>query len=99
VSGGDGDSFLQHIGDEPETGWYAFAVRPLDAPRDCFIIWQRDEQLFDYNCDDRTFPPNGEGILQYPVVISETGEITIDLNAAEREADTDADVSEDDPES
>lgn len=98
VSGGDRDIFLQHIGDEPATGWFAFAVRPLDAPRDCFVNWERDEQFFSYNCDDRTFPANGEGLFQYPVVISETGEITIDLNAAEREAEAEAEVESEDPE-
>lgn len=90
VSGGDRDIFLQHIGDDPMTGWFAFAVRPLDAPRDCFAIWNREQQRFDYNCDDRTFSAEGEGLFQYPVVISQNGEITIDLNAADRDADDDA---------
>lgn len=88
VSGGDRDIFLQHIGDAPETGWFAFAVRPNDAPRDCFINWELEEQEFSYNCDDRTIPANGEGLFQYPVMISTSGDITIDLNAAERETDT-----------
>lgn len=83
-SGGDRDIWLQHIGDQPETGWFAFAVRPPDAPRDCFVQWQVNEQLFAYNCDDRTFPADGEGLFQYPVVIAGNGEITIDLNAADR---------------
>lgn len=94
VSGGDRDIFLQHTGDEPETGWFAFAVRPIDAPRDCFIKWEADERQFSYNCDDRTFPADGEGLFQYPVAISPTGDITIDLNAADREADADTDVSD-----
>lgn len=89
-SGGDRDIWLQHIGDEPETGWFAFAVRPADAPRDCFVQWQVAEQRFSYNCDDRTFPANGDGLFQYPVVISADGEITIDLNAADRATTTEA---------
>lgn len=95
VAGGDRDIFLQHIGDEPENGWFAFAVRPIDAPRDCFISWEADERQFSYNCDDRTFPADGEGLFQYPVAVSPAGDITIDLNAADREADADTDVSED----
>jgi len=87
VSGGDRDIFLQHIGDVPETGWFAFAVRPSDAVRDCFVNWEIELQEFSYNCDDRTFPPGGEGLFQYPVNISPTGDITIDINAAERDAD------------
>ena len=93
VSGGDRDIFLQHIGDEPGTGWFAFAVRPNDAPRDCFINWEIEAQEFSYNCDDRTFPANGEGLFQYPVNINPGGDITIDLNAAERE-DAPADDAE-----
>ena len=98
VSGGDRDIFLQHIGDVPETGWFAFAVRPNDAPRDCFVNWENDRQEFSYNCDDRIFPAGGEGLFQYPVNISPGGDITIDINAAERETDeaVDADESEED---
>lgn len=89
-AGGDRDIFLQHIGDEPTTGWFAFAVRPPEAPRDCFIQWQAADALFTYTCDDRTFPADGEGLFQYPVVVASNGEITIDLNAADREAENDA---------
>lgn len=95
VSGGDRDIWLQHVGDVPEEGWFAFAVRPIDAPRDCFVNWEIDEQEFSYNCDDRTFPAGGEGLFQYPVNISPLGDITIDINAAEREADSDDEASED----
>ena len=87
-AGGDRDIWLQHVGDEPESGWFAFAVRHPDAPRDCFVQWQVDEQLFTYNCDDRTYPADGEGLFQYPVIIADNGEITIDLNAADRETTT-----------
>ncbi len=93
-AGGDRDIFLQHIGDEPETGWFAFAVRPPDATRDCFIQWQTDDDLFTYNCDDRTFPADGEGLFQYPVIVAGNGEITIDLNAADRDAETGATETE-----
>ncbi len=89
-SGGDRDIRHQHNGDEPETGWFAFAIRPADAPRDCFVQWRVAEQRFSYNCDDRTFPADGEGLFQYPVVISADGEITIDLNAADRATTTEA---------
>ncbi len=94
VAGGDRDIVLQHIGDEPETGWFAFAVRPSDAPRDCFINWEATEREFSYNCDDRTFPADGAGLFQYPVAINDNGDITIDLNAADREADAEADTAD-----
>ena len=90
VAGGDRDIFLQHIGDDPDTGWYAFAVRPPDATRDCFAEWRVDAQAFAYDCNglSATYPADGEGLFQYPVVIASNGEITIDLNAADREATT-----------
>ena len=87
-AGGDRDIWLQHIGDNDETGWYAFAVRPPDAPRDCFVQWEVEDQQFTYNCDDRIFPADGEGLFQYPVSIAPNGEITIDLNAADRATTT-----------
>lgn len=87
-SGGDRDIWLQHIGDQPETGWFAFAVRPADAPRDCFVQWQVTAQAFTYNCDERMFPADGQGLFQYPVIIADNGEITIDLNAADRATTT-----------
>lgn len=87
-AGGDRDIFLQHIGDDADTGWFAFAVRPADAPRDCFVDWQPDAQEFSYNCDDRTFPADGDGLFQYPVIVGANGELSIDLNAADRESTT-----------
>ena len=96
VAGGDRDIFLQHIGDEPSTGWFAFAVRPQDAERECFATWDLADQEFDYSCDDvtATYPADGEGLFQYPVAINDDGQITIDLNAADREAEIDADTSD-----
>lgn len=89
-AGGDRDILLQHVGDEPTVGWFAFAVRPPEATRDCFIQWQSADELFTYTCDDRTFPADGEGLFQYPVLIGGNGEITIDLNAADRQAEADS---------
>jgi hypothetical protein len=100
VSGGDRDIYLQHLGDDERDGWFAFSVRPLDASRECFALWQPEENLFTYErqvgndpqntepCDDRTFPADGEGLFQYPVRIDDEGDLSVDLNAAEREADT-----------
>ena len=31
------DIILQHLGDDPEAGWFAFDARPIGAPRDCFF--------------------------------------------------------------
>lgn len=83
--GGDRDIYLQHVGDTERDGWFAIGLRPLDAPRNCSIAWSDEAELFNYNCGEETYPADGEGLPSYPVNIDADGEITIDLNAAERE--------------
>ncbi len=84
LTGGDRDIVLQHLGDDPQVGWTAFAMRPIDAPRECQILWEAEQTLFSYTCGDQTYPASGEGLFQYPVDIDEDGDLAIDLNAAER---------------
>lgn len=48
----DRDIILQHLGDDDETGWYAFLAAPVDKARDCTWEWQPDEELFRAKCDD-----------------------------------------------
>ena len=86
LAGRDRDIIVHHLGDDPQTGWYAFAIRPIDAPRDCFITWVPDAELFTYNCGNQTYPATGVGLRAYPLTIDADGNITIDLNAAERES-------------
>ncbi len=82
------DIILQHIGDDPEEGWYAFLAYPPDQRRDCFWQWQPDEELFRATCDeDLTAPADGEGLLQFPVVVDD-GKLDIDLNHERRESTT-----------
>ena len=96
VSGNkDRDIILQHLGDDPETGWYAFLAAPLGEARDCTWLWQPDEELFRARCDESlTAPADGEGLPQFPVTV-EDGRLDVDLNA---EARTDADPDGGEPE-
>lgn len=83
-SGDARDIILQHIGDDPEEGWFAFAAQPADKPRDCTWQWQPDEELFRAACDDDlTAPADGEGLRQYPIEIVD-GDLDIDLNFERR---------------
>jgi hypothetical protein len=77
---------VNHIGDDPETGWYAFEARSAGQPRDCVIEWQADDNVFLEPCTGDTYPPDGEGLNQFPVEI-EGGKVVIDVNAAAREAE------------
>ncbi len=77
---GNRDVYVQHIGDDPNTGWSAFAVRPPDAPRDCFVEWNSEDRTFIDNCDGTVYPESGEGLTQYAVSVSPEGALTINLN-------------------
>ncbi len=82
VSGGDRDLYLQHVGDDPAAGWYAFAARPLAATRDCFVEWTPADETFVDNCDGTVYPSTGDGLPPYPIDIDADGFLTIDLRAA-----------------
>src|SRR5689334_20153501 len=44
VAGRDRDIYIQHLGDDPATGWLAFDARQVGQPRECSLEWQADEQ-------------------------------------------------------
>jgi len=69
--GNDRDVYIQHIGDNPLDGWLAFAVRPDDVTRDCFVIFDSEASEFRGNevCPDLVYPEDGEGLRQYPVEV------------------------------
>jgi hypothetical protein len=80
----DRDIILQHIGDDPDEGWYAFLAAPIDKARDCTWEWQPDEEIFRAKCDPSlTAPADGAGLPQFPVTV-EDGRIDVDLNADAR---------------
>lgn len=93
---GDRDIILQHLGDDPETGWLAFAARPPGTPRACTLQWQADDEVFRLldpdgeqsgPCDGQEVPADGEGLTQYPVTVRD-GDLDVDLNAADRTSTT-----------
>jgi hypothetical protein len=102
AAGGDRDIILQHVGDDPDAGWLAFAARPGGVPRACSAQWDAgpsgdpadgvfrllDEQGDETrDCDGREFPATGEGLPQYPVTVRD-GRLDVDLNAADRATST-----------
>lgn len=89
VAGGDRDIILQHLGRDPGEGWLAFSAQPDEKGRDCFWQWQREQRRFRATCDETlTLPEDGEGATQYPVVVNADGDLSVDLNAAERTTTT-----------
>lgn len=78
--------FVNHLGDEPDEGWVAFdAVAGTD--RDCVLEWQPDADEFVDPCTGTTYPPDGEGLPQYPAEVDDD-HVIIDLNAALRTTTT-----------
>jgi hypothetical protein len=80
----DRDIYLQHIGDDEAKGWFAFAARPLEASRDCFVEWQADNRNFVDVCDGTIYDEQGSGLTAYPVIIDGDGDLSVDINAADR---------------
>ena len=78
VAGGNRDIFLQHLGTDEEGGWLAFDARAAGAPRECVVRWVADEEVFVAPCSGERYPPDGEGLRQYPVDVRD-GRLTVDL--------------------
>lgn len=87
VAGGTRDIILNHIGDEPDEGWYAFSAQPAGKSRDCFLQWQADDRDFE-DCDGDRYPADGDhpALTRYPVAIEE-GELFVDINFEFRDSD------------
>ncbi len=88
VASRDRDVILQHVGDNEESGWIAFAARPLDAARNCTLEWQPETEEFLEPCGGELFPADGTGLPRYPVEIDQDGILSIDINAADRSSTT-----------
>jgi hypothetical protein len=90
ASGGSRDIVVNHLGDGPEEGWVAFAARDLTAPRDCFVEWWPDDEVFLDSCSGTRYPPDGVGLQRYGTLIDEDGNLVIDLNATFDELEGDS---------
>jgi hypothetical protein len=91
VGSGTRDIYLQHIGTDPETGWYAFDARQPGAPRDCFLQWRPETTDFVAACDpSAVFDARGTGLPQYEVTVRD-GDIRVDISPGERDEGTSGD--------
>jgi hypothetical protein len=79
VSGGRRDIYLQHIGDDPSTGWFAFDARRPGQNRSCTLQWQAESRDFRDPCDESIVAADGTGLTDYPVTITDDGNVIVDL--------------------
>ena len=81
VAGGELDIILQHLGDDPETGWLAFEARRGGQSRDCFFKWRAEQADFVNTCDpDDVVDARGTGLRPFETVVVD-GDVRVDINA------------------
>lgn len=86
VNGGR-NLFVNHLGDDPDTGWVAFGAFDPDEPS-CAVEIDRDARALVSACDPEvTYPLGGKGLRFYPTTV-EDGRIYVDLNAEDRATST-----------
>ena len=77
----DRDMILQHVGSNPNKGWYAFLAAPINKPRDCTWVWKAGEDQFRAKCQTSlTAPADGAGLPHFQVKVKD-GAIDVNLNA------------------
>ena len=67
--------WVQHLGEDPERGWYAFDAV---VNGDCIANWEADQEEF-VDCNGVSYLADGTGLRQFTVRI-EGGELRIDLS-------------------
>ena len=89
VADGELDIILQHLGDDPESGWLAFEARRPGQSRDCFFEWQAGQAEFVNTCDsDDVEDAAGTGLRHFSVTVVD-GDVRVDIT---RDEPTAADV-------
>jgi hypothetical protein len=75
-TGGNRPIMVNHLGDDPETGWVAvLAIAP--NTESCLVQWDADDEVF-RDCEGETYPPDGEGLEQFPTRV-EGDSLYVDL--------------------
>lgn len=86
VAGNQRDIYLQHVADDPSTGWLAFDARRTGTDRTCTLEWTGSG--FTDPCGGPAVPPDGQGLVQYTVEVTEDGDLTIDFEVDEPRTST-----------
>ena len=79
IASGSRDVWLQHIGDDIESGWFAFDARQPGEARECNAVWDPTDRDFDSPCTDESYSETGEGLPAIAVFL-DGPELIIDIN-------------------
>jgi hypothetical protein len=71
--------YVNHLGDDPDTGWVAFGAFVPDDPS-CAVELDREAKILVSACDPEvTYPLGGKGLRFYPATV-EGGRVYVDIN-------------------
>ena len=80
VAGGDRDIILQHLGEDPDSGWLAFEARRPGQSRECIFTWRPEQADFVNSCDHTdVVNERGGGLRHFDVTVVD-GDVRVDIN-------------------
>lgn len=78
--GGRQNIILNHVGTDPEQGWFAFDLIRPGQPPECQLDWIAEARVFRDSCDASVeFPAGGGDQPSYPVEVNEDGRVIVDF--------------------
>lgn len=70
--------YIQHLGDDPRTGWRAVEARLPDEPG-CAVTWDRSRNAF-VDCHGGRHEPDGSDLTTYPGTVA-GDQVSVDLRS------------------
>jgi hypothetical protein len=77
---GNRDIYVNHLSVKSDEGWVAFAARVPGSDRKCTLVFPPGASAFTDPCTKQTWPADGTGLPQYPVTVTATGQLQVDLS-------------------
>jgi hypothetical protein len=78
-TGGTHDVIIQHVGDDPLTGWVAFDARRPGTGRECSLRWDAGRRVFTDPCGGADIPADGGDLPRYPVEVNADEQVAVRL--------------------
>jgi hypothetical protein len=74
--------YVQHLGDDPETGWITIRAYASRVAIECLLRWEPRRREFIDPCTNQSYPPSGEGLTTYPTTVR-AGKVNVDLRRSQ----------------